>query len=81
MDNTCVLLRPVYSHEGQFKTTFTRKPQGFRILTNAQRVRTGFVLVFTHEPWIRLKELPDSSSRIRSVMSLESNEETLYLLK
>ena len=80
MDNACVLLRPVYSHEGQFKTTFTPKPQGFRILTNAQRVRTGFVLVFTHEPWIRLKELPDSS-RIRSVMSPESNEETLYLLK
>ena len=71
MDDTCVLLRPVYSHEGQFKTTFTPK-QSFRILTNAEHVRTGFVLVFTHEPWIWLKELPDSS-RIRNVMSLESN--------
>lgn len=76
MDNTCVLLRPVYSHEGQFEPTFTPK-QSFRILTNAEHVRTGFVLVFTHEQWIWLKELPDSS-RIRNVMSPESNEETLY---
>ena len=56
MDNTCVLLRPVYSHEGQFKTTFTLK-QSFRILTNAEHVRTGFVLVFTHDSWIPLKKI------------------------